>query len=102
MLAQLSAYHRPPSNAVVVSGVFLGEVIFKMMREGFTSVFDDHMLYLIYNQQINSTVKGMNIDLSLLQQHSDTTYTHCIFDKDNFYKLAGMYSKCDRCDFGGW
>ena len=63
MLDQLSAYRNPPSNTVVVSGVFLGEVIFKMM-EGFTSIFDDHMLYLMYNQQINSTVKGMNIDLN--------------------------------------
>lgn len=54
----------PPSNTVVVSSVFLGEVIFKTMKEGFMSVFHDHMLYLMYNQQINSTVKGMNTDLS--------------------------------------
>ncbi len=52
----------PPSNAVVVSGVFLGEVIFKMMK-GFASLFDDHRLFLMYNQQINSTVKGINFDL---------------------------------------
>lgn len=63
-LDRLSAYHRPPSNTVVVSSVFLGEVIFKMMKEGFAGVFDDHMLHLMYNQQINSTVKGMNIGLS--------------------------------------
>lgn len=54
----------PPSNTVVVSGVFLGEVIFRMMKEGFTSVCDGHVLYLMYNQQINSAVKGMHIDLS--------------------------------------
>lgn len=62
MLDRLSAYHGPPSNTVVVSGAFLGEVIFKMMMEGFTSKFDDHMLYLTGNQRINSTVEGMNID----------------------------------------
>ncbi|KAK2899719.1 hypothetical protein Q8A73_012848 [Channa argus] len=46
MLDQLSAYQRSPSDTVVASGVFLGEVIFKMM-EGFRSVFDDRMHYLI-------------------------------------------------------
>lgn len=56
MLDQLSAYRSLPSDTVVVSGVFLGEVIFKMMEEGFVSVFDNHMLFLMYNQQINSTV----------------------------------------------
>lgn len=65
MLDQLSAYHGLPSDTVVVSGVLLGEVIFEMMKEGFTSVFDDHMLYSMYNQQINSTVEGVNTDLSL-------------------------------------
>ena len=65
MLDRLSAYHGLPSDTVVVSGVLLGEVIFEMMKEGFTSVFDDHMLYLMYNQQISSTVEGMNTALSL-------------------------------------
>lgn len=65
MLDQLSAYHGLPSDTVVVSGVLLGEVIFEMMKEGFTSVFDDHMLYLMYNQQISSTVEGVNSVLSL-------------------------------------
>lgn len=65
MLDQHSAYHGLPSDTVVVSGVFIGEVIFEMMKEGFTSVFDDHMLYLMYNQQISSTVEGINTDLNL-------------------------------------
>lgn len=62
MLEQLSAYQSLPSDTVVVSGVLLQEVIFKMMKEG----FDNHIVHLMYNQQINSIVNCMNLNLSLV------------------------------------
>lgn len=52
MLEQLSAYHTLSSDTVVVSGVFMGLVIFKMMKEGLSGAFDDHMMFLKYNELI--------------------------------------------------
>lgn len=66
MLQRLWAYHSLPSDTVVVSGVLLQEVIFKMMKEGFMSVFDNHIVHLMYSQQINSIVNCRNIHLSLV------------------------------------
>ena len=64
MLDQLSTYHSLPSHTVVVSGVFMGVVIFKMMKEGSMCPFDEHALYVKYNQEINSVLKGTEADLS--------------------------------------
>lgn len=59
MLEQLSTYHGLPSDTVVVSGAFMGLVIFKMMKQGLSGAFDN-TLFLKCNQLIIDPLKDIN------------------------------------------